>query len=38
MTAAATIAAADGFGFLVPTSHVFSSAIAATVTANGPGS
>src|SRR3977135_364467 len=37
ITAAATIAAADGFGLPVSTTHVLSSGIAGTMTANGSG-
>ena len=37
ITAAATIAAADGYGLPVSTTHVLSSGIAGTMTANGSG-
>ena len=37
ITAAATIAAADGFGLPVSTTHVLSSGIAGTMAANGSG-
>jgi PiT family inorganic phosphate transporter len=37
ITAAATIAAADGFGLPVSTTHVLSSGIAGTMTASGSG-
>jgi inorganic phosphate transporter, PiT family len=37
MTAAATIAAADGYGLPVSTTHVLSSGIAGTMAANGSG-
>ena len=37
ITAAATIAAADGFGLPVSTTHVLSSGIAGTMSANGSG-
>jgi inorganic phosphate transporter, PiT family len=37
ITAAATIAAADGYGLLVSTTHVLSSGIAGTMAANGSG-
>jgi PiT family inorganic phosphate transporter len=37
LTAAATIAAADGYGLPVSTTHVLSSGIAGTMTANGSG-
>ena len=37
MTAAATIAAADGYGLSVSTTHVRSSGIAGTMAANGSG-
>ncbi|HAQ80551.1 MAG TPA: anion permease, partial [Bradyrhizobium sp.] len=37
ITAAATIAAADGYGLPVSTTHVLSSGIAGTMAANGSG-
>ena len=37
ITAAATIAAADGYGLAVSTTHVLSSGIAGTMAANGSG-